>query len=361
MPLPTQCEATDANGNVLTFNGTTWTTATNIDVTRSINAVSCPTTSFCAATDASGNAVVYQTLSTTNQLTWDTNSSLSLVLADSTNDYIYGPNNEPVEQVALSSSTPTYLTYTPSDSSWLATNNAGQEVAFWRYDAFGNLASGTPASPFGYSGQYTDSSTGLVNDRARFYESQTGSFTTRDPAFSTTDTAYTYSGGDPVNGSDPTGLTGGAPPPTPSATSYEYSFDLGELGTPEDVASFARDDCSQVFPISGCINDFQAGQTMLLQKRVLWGLYTQSFPVKVDVAADTYWIFEALQGHPEGPGRKITFSFTSGSACADVDLHVYTSSNGSLLTHLPVIRNIDFFVAHETWKDFAVNIKQDDH
>ncbi len=120
-------------------------------------------------------------------------------------DYLYGPNSEPVEQVNLSSSTPTYLTYTPSDSSWLATNNAGQQVAFWRYDAFGNLATGTPDSPFGYSGQYTDASTGLVNDRARFYESQTGSFTTRDPAFAATDQAYAYASQDPVNQGDPSG------------------------------------------------------------------------------------------------------------------------------------------------------------
>jgi RHS repeat-associated protein len=107
--------------------------------------------------------------------------------------------------VNLSSSTPTYLTYTPSDDSWLATNNAGAQVAFWRYDAFGNLATGTPDSPFGYSGQYTDASTGLVNDRARFYESQTGSLTTRDPDFSSTDTAYTYASADPINRADPSG------------------------------------------------------------------------------------------------------------------------------------------------------------
>ena len=75
----------------------------------------------------------------------------------------------------------------------------------WRYDAFGNLATGTPDSPFGYSGQYTDATTGLVNDRARFYESQTGSFTTRDPAFASTDQAYAYASQDPVNRTDPSG------------------------------------------------------------------------------------------------------------------------------------------------------------
>jgi RHS repeat-associated protein len=203
----TSCDATDNAGDVLTYNGTSWSTASNIDSTRSINSVSCTSTSFCVAADGSGYAAVYHPLSTasTNQLIWDTNGSLSQVLADSTNYYVYGSTGEPVEQISLSSSTPTYLTYTASDSSWLATNNTGQQVAFWRYDAFGNLATGTPDSPFGYSGQYTDASTGFSNLRARFYESQTGGFTTRDPAFGSTDTAYTYAGGDPVNGSDPSG------------------------------------------------------------------------------------------------------------------------------------------------------------
>jgi hypothetical protein len=53
------------------------------------------------------------------------------------------------------------MTYTPSDSSWLITNAAGDETAFYGYDAFGNLAFGTPESPFGYAGEYTDPSTGL--------------------------------------------------------------------------------------------------------------------------------------------------------------------------------------------------------
>jgi RHS repeat-associated protein len=132
-------------------------------------------------------------------------SGLPVVISDSANDYVYGPSGTPVEQVALATSTPTYLTYTASDSSWLSTNQAGDETGFWRYDAFGTLALGTPTSPFGYSGQYTDASTGFVNDTARWYQAQTGGFTTRDPAFASTDTAYSYAGDDPVNESDPSG------------------------------------------------------------------------------------------------------------------------------------------------------------
>jgi RHS repeat-associated protein len=93
----------------------------------------------------------------------------------------------------------------PSDDTWLTTNQAGDQTGFWGYDAYGGLAFGTPTSPFGYSGQYTDPTTGLVNDRARWYQPQTGDFTARDPAFGTTDTAYTYADGDPVNDGDPIG------------------------------------------------------------------------------------------------------------------------------------------------------------
>jgi RHS repeat-associated protein len=127
---------------------------------------------------------------------------------DPSDDYIYGDGTTPVEEVSLVASTPTYMTYTTSDSTWLTTNSAGDETGFWGYDAFGNLAFGTPTPPFGYAGQFTDPSTGFSDMRARWYAPQTGGFTTRDPAFPSTDTAYTYAGDDPVNRTDPTGKCG---------------------------------------------------------------------------------------------------------------------------------------------------------
>jgi len=153
------------------------------------------------------------------QFTWGelAGSGLPTIISDGANDYVYGPTGEPVEQVSLATSAPTYLTYTPSGSSWLSTNETGNETGFWRYDAFGTLAYGTPTSPFGYSGQYNDASTGLVNDRARWYQAQTGEFTTRDPDLSSTGTAYAYAGDDPVNSSDPDGDC----PSLPTGVCYE--------------------------------------------------------------------------------------------------------------------------------------------
>ena len=213
-PTTSFCTATDNSGDSRTYNGTSWSPAVNVDSTRSINSISCISSTSCVAVDSGGKALVYQSGTVTSQFIWDTNDSLSHALSDGQNYFIYGATGEPVEQVNTTGTppvnNPTFMTFTPSDSSWLITNSAGVQTNFYRYDAFGGLSSGTPGSPFGYSGQYADASTGLVNDRARFYDSQTGGFTTRDPAFSQTDTAYTYAGGDPVNRSDPSGRSTGA-------------------------------------------------------------------------------------------------------------------------------------------------------
>jgi hypothetical protein len=170
--------------------------------------------------------------------------------------------------------------------------------------------------------------------------------------------SITYAGDDPVNSSDPTGLST-VPQPTPSPTSYEYSFDLGTLGTSQQIAAFVNEDCAAVFPIAGCMDNFYRGEDMLLQKTFLFGIYTQSFPVQVASVGSTFFQFVARKGHPEGQGRKITFDFSGGSDCGnqDVFLHVYTSEQGSFLTQFPGVRTLDFWVAHETWAGLSDNIK----
>jgi RHS repeat-associated protein len=204
--------AVDEDGNALMYNGSSWST-TDIDGFEELQSASCTSTTFCAVVDVAGHAGFYSQ-SGTQQLIWDTAASEPLVLSDGTNYYVYGATGEPVEQVNVTasppSSNPVFLTYTQSDSSWLATNTSGNELAFWRYDAFGTVALGTPDSPFGYAGQFADTSSrvpsGFGNMRARWYQAQTGQFTSVDPDFGQSDQAYGYTGDDPVNGIDPTGL-----------------------------------------------------------------------------------------------------------------------------------------------------------
>ena len=72
------------------------------------------------------------------------------------------------------------------------------------YDAFGNVAYGDAPDPFGYSGEYHDSETGLIYLRNRYYDSSTGRFITEDPAKDGVNW-YSYCAGDPVNFADPWG------------------------------------------------------------------------------------------------------------------------------------------------------------
>jgi RHS repeat-associated protein len=87
------------------------------------------------------------------------------------------------------SSNPTFLNFSDADglSSYEITNTAGEATNFYIYDPNGEDVSGNQGSAFGYAGQYEDTSSnqsGFDNMRARWYDNQTGTFTTVDPAYS---------------------------------------------------------------------------------------------------------------------------------------------------------------------------------
>jgi RHS repeat-associated protein len=152
------------------------------------------------------------------QLTWDSaNPSMPLVVSDANDDFVYGPGTTPVEQINVTasppSSNPTFLNYGPNDglSSSFVTNTTGQLTNLSDYDVFGNprQAASSTGTMFGFDGQYSDitgsNPTGLSNMRARWYEPQTGSFTSVDPDLTITDQPYQFGSDDPVNKEDPTG------------------------------------------------------------------------------------------------------------------------------------------------------------
>jgi RHS repeat-associated protein len=71
-------------------------------------------------------------------------------------------------------------------------------------------AQGTRPSALRYTGEQTDDDTGLVYLRARWYDSATGRFTTRDPfpglaVFPRTQHPYVYALNNPINLTDPSG------------------------------------------------------------------------------------------------------------------------------------------------------------
>ncbi len=79
----------------------------------------------------------------------------------------------------------------------------------YSYDPWGrsNGSRGTAYNPHRYTGTYLDGATGLYLMGARYYQTDSGRFTQQDPLPSQVfSNRYGYTGGDPVNNSDPSGL-----------------------------------------------------------------------------------------------------------------------------------------------------------
>jgi RHS repeat-associated protein len=104
-----------------------------------------------------------------------------------------------------------------SDSMAALVNAAQQKIADYRYDAFGNLLTGSaiPTGPaggdFGFHAAWREEATGLYHMRARMYDAETGRFLTPDPAepnpqVPETYEPYSFANNNPHLYSDPTGL-----------------------------------------------------------------------------------------------------------------------------------------------------------
>jgi RHS repeat-associated protein len=148
---------------------------------------------------------------TTTYMAWEEGIPLPLLLTDGTNNYIYGPGGLPTEQI--SATTTLYLHHDQQGSTRLLTASTGAKEASFTYDAYGNQTghTGTVTTPLGYDGQYTDSDTGLIYLRARYYDPGTGQFISNDPQVMETRAPYTYASDNPLSMGDPTGLTPWSP------------------------------------------------------------------------------------------------------------------------------------------------------
>jgi len=159
------------------------------------------------AYDASGLRVAKTVDNSERTQTYDRSGPLPLLIEDGPTAYITGPDGRPIEQI-LQDGTVRYFHHDAHGSTRALTNQSGEVVATYTYDAHGNRTS--PATnienPFGYNSQYTDSESGLQYLRARYYDPKTAQFLTRDPIASHTREPYTYASNSPTNYSDPTGL-----------------------------------------------------------------------------------------------------------------------------------------------------------
>jgi RHS repeat-associated protein len=143
----------------------------------------------------------------TRQFTWDTSGAVPLVLDDGDHSYLYGPTSTPIAQIDDVSGTVEYLHGDLLGSTALITDASGAVVASNVYDAYGNRTAhtGTADSAIGFTGEWTDPSTGLVYLRARDYDPATGQFLAIDPLVDQTLQPYAYVDGNPLQFTDPTG------------------------------------------------------------------------------------------------------------------------------------------------------------
>ncbi len=160
----------------------------------------------CYAYDGAGLLASQTINGTTTYLAWDTTEPVPLLLADTTNSYIFGPEGVAVEQIS-SGGTVTYLHHDQAGSTRLITSSTGAKEASLTYDAYGNTTgtTGTAKTPLGYDAQYTSQDTGLIYLRARTYDPATTQFLTVDPFLATTDAPYTYTNDNPLNFMDSSG------------------------------------------------------------------------------------------------------------------------------------------------------------
>jgi RHS repeat-associated protein len=137
---------------------------------------------------------------TTTRFTWDGAN----LIGDGATSYLYGPGGLPIEQIGAAGTF--WYFHDQLGNTRALTNSAGQVSGTYAYTPYGKVSShaGTD-TPLQYGQGYTDTETGFVYLKSRYYDPVTALFITVDPAIDSTGTPYGYALGNPLNANDPTG------------------------------------------------------------------------------------------------------------------------------------------------------------
>ncbi|WP_244885615.1 RHS repeat-associated core domain-containing protein [Amycolatopsis vancoresmycina] len=169
-----------------------------------LNAFTRGTTSATYGYNGDGLRMSKTSGGTTTTFVWDAGSTPN-VLNDGTNEYLYGPDGLPIEQVGAAGAF--WYVHDQVGSTLALLTGAGAVAGSYTYTPYGTTtASGSADTPLRYTGQYTDAESGLVYLRARYYDPGTAEFLTVDPQVDSTHSAYAYVAGNPVNLTDLSGM-----------------------------------------------------------------------------------------------------------------------------------------------------------
>ncbi len=131
--------------------------------------------------------------------------------------YLHGPDIDQIFSQETANGTVQWLLTDPIGTTRTIINSQGAVLNQLTYDSFGNLIAQTNpnvSTRYRFAGREFDSSTGLHYNRARYYDAAEGRFLSRDPISLAAGDAnlYRYVGNNPVDNTDPSGLTKKAKP-----------------------------------------------------------------------------------------------------------------------------------------------------
>jgi RHS repeat-associated protein len=212
-PSSPACASPPAGATTYTYdaqgNRTTATTGTTVitdtyDQAGRLTQFAKPGVSARYTYDGTGLRTSKTVGSTSTQYTWDTTAAT--LLYDGTTAYLYGPSGLPIEQISASATQ--WYFHDQLGSTRALTDATGTVVAGYSYTPWGAVIShtGSASTPLQFTGQYTDAESGLIYLRARYYDPSTAQFLTKDPALDITRSPYGYTGDNPLNATDPSGL-----------------------------------------------------------------------------------------------------------------------------------------------------------
>jgi len=162
--------------------------------------------------DADGKRVGKATASETKKFIYDFENLLQETDASDTTQQEYTTTVEEYGDLVseYDGTSTSYHHYDALGSTDALTDPAQTSTDTWTYKAFGEVLPGTgsDATPHAYVGReryYRDTETDLCLLGLRYYDADTGQFTSQDPAEADLN-PYRYVWGNPVNATDPTGL-----------------------------------------------------------------------------------------------------------------------------------------------------------